>query len=136
VYIPALQLQQHNTKTMVTVTPVDENEKDVFSMDFLGPTLLKDVKGPPVPTAADALKSNKSGIVALYFSASWCPPCQRFTPILIDFYNTAKAANCGFEVVFVSSDRSVEEFDTYVSARKSQYRTRRRQEMSTSIVFL
>ena len=101
---------------MVSVTPVDENSNDVFDIEsLLGPTLIKSVKGSPVPTAKDALKSNKSGMVALYFSASWCPPCQRFTPILADFYNAAKEADCGFDIVFVSSDRGAEEFETYVS---------------------
>lgn len=99
---------------MVSVTPVDENSNDVFDIEsLLGPTLIKSVKGSPVPTAKDALKSNKSGMVALYFSASWCPPCQRFTPILADFYNAAKEADCGFDIVFVSSDRGAEEFETY-----------------------
>jgi nucleoredoxin len=101
---------------MVTITPVDENNKDNFSMDsLLGPTLLKHVKGKAVPTVKEALKSNASGVIALYFSASWCPPCQRFTPIFIDFYNAAKEAGCGFEVVFVSSDSNAEEFEQYVS---------------------
>jgi len=99
---------------MVTITPIDENNKDVFSIEsLLGPTLLKDVKGSPVPTVKEALKSNKSGIVALYFSASWCPPCKRFTPLLIDFYNAAKEAKSGFEIVFISSDRGTEEFEEY-----------------------
>lgn len=99
---------------MVTITPVDENNKDNFSMDsLLGPTLLKHVKGKAVPTVKEALKSNASGVIALYFSASWCPPCQRFTPIFIDFYNAAKEAGCGFEVVFVSSDSNAEEFEQY-----------------------
>ena len=101
---------------MVTVTPVDENNNDIFDIEtLLGPTLLKTVKGPAVATAKDALKSNKSGMVTLYFSASWCPPCQKFTPILTEFYNAAKEAKCGFEVVFVSSDRGTEEFEQYVS---------------------
>ena len=101
---------------MVTVTPVDENNKDVFSIEsLLGPTILKNIKGTPVPTKKEGLKSNTSGLVALYFSASWCPPCQRFTPILTDFYNAAKEQNCGFEIVFVSSDRDVEEWEKYVS---------------------
>lgn len=99
---------------MVTITPVDENNNDIFDIKtLLGETLLKDVKGPPVPTVKDALKSNKSGMVALYFSASWCPPCQRFTPILTDFYNAAKEAKCGFEIVYISSDRGTEEFEKY-----------------------
>lgn len=43
--------------------------------------------------------------VLLYYSASWCGPCQAFTPTLVDFYNQhADAGN--FELVFISNDRS------------------------------
>mmetsp|Transcript_9256 Transcript_9256/g.22716 ORF Transcript_9256/g.22716 Transcript_9256/m.22716 type:complete len:246 (-) Transcript_9256:130-867(-) len=99
---------------MVTITPVDENDKDVFSIESLiGPKLLKEVKGTPVSTTKNALKTDDTSIVALYFSAAWCPPCQRFTPILTEFYNAAKEAKSGFEIVFVSSDTSQEEFEKY-----------------------
>lgn len=96
---------------MVTITPVDENNKDIVPMSsLLGAKLLKEAEGTPVPTD-ETLKGN--GMVALYFSASWCPPCQRFTPVLTEFYNAAKKAECGLEIVFVSSDRSLEEFAKY-----------------------
>lgn len=52
-------------------------------------------------------------VVGLYFSAHWCPPCKGFTPILASTYNTLKSAGKKFEVVFVSSDSSKEEFDHY-----------------------
>ena len=32
----------------------------------------------------EALKDNK--ILALYFSAHWCPPCRQFTPMLRSAY--------------------------------------------------
>jgi nucleoredoxin len=54
-------------------------------------------------------------VVALYFSASWCPPCKTFSPRLIDFYLAAAKDN-GLEIVYVSSDKTVESFETYVSA--------------------
>ncbi|GMS96482.1 hypothetical protein PENTCL1PPCAC_18657, partial [Pristionchus entomophagus] len=44
-------------------------------------------------------------LVLLYFSASWCPPCQRFTPLLKRFYEEAKEAGKDLEVIFVSRDR-------------------------------
>ena len=39
-------------------------------------------------------------IVGLYFSSSWCPPCQRFTPELIQFYNKYHQDN-NFEIVLI-----------------------------------
>ena len=39
-----------------------------------------------------------------------CPPCKRFSPVLIDFYNACKD---DMEVVFVSSDRDDKSFGDY-----------------------
>eukprot|EP00537_Pseudo-nitzschia_pungens_P003932 CAMPEP_0172365864 /NCGR_PEP_ID=MMETSP1060-20121228/12282_1 /TAXON_ID=37318 /ORGANISM="Pseudo-nitzschia pungens, Strain cf. cingulata" /LENGTH=236 /DNA_ID=CAMNT_0013089439 /DNA_START=94 /DNA_END=804 /DNA_ORIENTATION=+ len=98
---------------MVTITPVDDNNKDIFSPESLvGEKLLKDVKGPPVSTA-NFLKESKPSLIGLYFSASWCPPCQRFTPLLTEFYLGAKASKSGLEIIFVSSDRGLDEFNEY-----------------------
>ena len=41
-------------------------------------------------------------VVAVYFSAHWCPPCRQYTPMLASFYAQAAKANIKFEVVFVS----------------------------------
>jgi nucleoredoxin len=50
----------------------------------------------------------------IYFSAHWCPPCRGFTPKLAQFYkNLRDAGRTDFEIVFVSGDRSEEEFDSY-----------------------
>ncbi|CAK9001550.1 Probable nucleoredoxin 1 (AtNrx1), partial [Durusdinium trenchii] len=60
------------------------------------------------PTA-QALQS--ASVVALYFSAHWCPPCRGFTPQL-----AAAMAGDRFPqiaVVFVSSDRSESDFQSY-----------------------
>ncbi|PRP81988.1 putative nnucleoredoxin [Planoprotostelium fungivorum] len=52
-------------------------------------------------------------LVALYFSAHWCPPCRRFTPLLAQTYDTLTKAGRPFEVVFVSSDQDQNQFDEY-----------------------
>ena len=59
------------------------------------------------------LKTNR--IVALYFSASWSPYCQCFTPILIDFYNEINAEEKQLEVILVPRDSKKEDFDEYYS---------------------
>lgn len=43
---------------------------------------------------------------AIYYSASWCPPCRAFTPDLVSFYKRQQKRNGDkFEIIFVSSDR-------------------------------
>ncbi|XP_008782777.2 probable nucleoredoxin 1-1 [Phoenix dactylifera] len=51
--------------------------------------------------------------IGLYFSASWCPPCRRFTPKLIETYGKLSSEGKDFEVVFVSADRDEDSFNGY-----------------------
>lgn len=53
--------------------------------------------------------------LGLYFSAHWCPPCRSFTPELARKYTKYKQQYPSFEIVFVSSDRSENDFDSYFS---------------------
>ncbi|GAX29317.1 hypothetical protein FisN_16Hh249 [Fistulifera solaris] len=68
------------------------------------------------------LDSNKEAVpmseldgkyLMLYFSAHWCPPCQRFTPVLSKAYTALKQQRQDFELLFVSSDRDQAGFDEY-----------------------
>lgn len=76
-------------------------------VNLLGDTLTS--KAGAVPTS-DALKGKK--YVGLYFSAHWCPPCQKFTPKLGAAY-TEHLKNKGLEIIFISSDNSEAEFKGY-----------------------
>jgi len=51
-------------------------------------------------------------MIMIYFSAHWCPPCKRFTPILKKFYD--ETVDTGIELIFVSSDRSSEDMLNYM----------------------
>uniref|UniRef100_A0A913HH17 protein-disulfide reductase n=1 Tax=Strongyloides stercoralis TaxID=6248 RepID=A0A913HH17_STRER len=61
----------------------------------------------------------KGKVVALYFSASWCPPCKSFTPVLADFYS--EASEMGLEIVFVSFDRSESDLNSYVKSHHGNW---------------
>eukprot|EP00562_Extubocellulus_spinifer_P022728 CAMPEP_0178627940 /NCGR_PEP_ID=MMETSP0698-20121128/9168_1 /TAXON_ID=265572 /ORGANISM="Extubocellulus spinifer, Strain CCMP396" /LENGTH=221 /DNA_ID=CAMNT_0020267181 /DNA_START=49 /DNA_END=714 /DNA_ORIENTATION=- len=78
--------------------------------ELLGPKLLTKVGGPAVPTSS-ALET--ADVVLLYFSASWCPPCRAFTPLLVDFFEKNNEEKNGVQVVFVSSDSDLQSFEGY-----------------------
>jgi len=82
-------------------------------IEALGDSNIVDGTGKIVD-ANTALEGNK--VVGLYFSAHWCPPCQKFTPLLKAAYQAVKQTENkteDFEVLFISNDRSPDEFKSY-----------------------
>lgn len=75
---------------------------------LVGPRLLRGTG--EVPTSSVA---GRGGVVALYFSAHWCGPCQNYTPELAKVYKRAKAKGKALEIIFVSSDRDEASFRQY-----------------------
>jgi thiol-disulfide isomerase/thioredoxin len=71
---------------------------------------LRDQRGPTSQAGlipgAEIANNGVTDLVAFYFGAGWCPPCQRFSPQLSLFADD----NVGdFSVVLVSADHSAEE---------------------------
>jgi len=56
--------------------------------------------------------------IGIYFSASWCPPCRKFTPILVETYNQLQAEGKPFEIVLVSHDRDKASTRKYMKSHK------------------
>ena len=83
------------------------NEPLQVDLQSLLPEALIAPSGEPI-----SRETLQGKFVGLYFSASWCPPCRRFTPKLIALRNERTAQ---FEVVLVGSDRSKEEQQAYVA---------------------
>ncbi|MDX6766326.1 MAG: thioredoxin-like domain-containing protein [Candidatus Methylacidiphilales bacterium] len=68
---------------------------------------------------AGALANKK--VLAFYFSAHWCPPCRAFTPELSKDYKKLSKKYPGFELIFVSSDRSAEDMAEYMDWGKMEF---------------
>ena len=54
-----------------------------------------------------------STVIMLYFSASWCRPCRKFTPLLKTRYEELKEEGRDFEIIFISWDRNEKECNDY-----------------------
>jgi len=59
------------------------------------------------------LKELNKKIIGLYFSASWCPPCRKFTPMLSTFYEDIIEYYDDIEIIYISSDKTNNEFNEY-----------------------
>mmetsp|Transcript_760 Transcript_760/g.1304 ORF Transcript_760/g.1304 Transcript_760/m.1304 type:complete len:849 (-) Transcript_760:1998-4544(-) len=104
----------------------EENANDCDSFDFdlpvneefftelLGTRLLQH-DNEKVSSIETITALSKCRLVAFYFSAHWCSPCKRFTPMLTEMYIQLKKSfpTYGLEIVFVSSDRNSIEFQQY-----------------------
>lgn len=75
--------------------------KKSASLDEMLKDAVVDRNGNPV-SETGLLENN---YLLLYFSAHWCPPCQAFTPKLVDFHK-ANGGGQLFETVLISSDHN------------------------------
>tara|TARA_A100001388_G_C28714121_1_gene472806 strand:- start:498 stop:1028 length:531 start_codon:yes stop_codon:yes gene_type:complete len=88
--------------TKVLASDDKEEESDVIII----PETLLNIDGESV--SSDLLKRKYIG---LYFSASWCGPCRKFTPRLIEFRN--KFVD-DFEVILIGADGSAKAQANYM----------------------
>lgn len=52
----------------------------------------------------------KISIIGLFFTGSWCPPCEKFAQELIEVYNDANAKEKVIEIIQVSNEKNEKEF--------------------------
>ncbi|MHC5113081.1 MAG: thioredoxin-like domain-containing protein [Planctomycetota bacterium] len=82
----------------------------------LGPALeLADGSRVPVESA---LANRTHALV--YFSASWCPPCKKFTPKLVQ-YAQALGPNAPMAVILVSSDKDANKQRQYMQQSRMPF---------------
>ncbi len=134
--------KKYNVKSIPTLIPIDINGKQLFpelqrkgaraTLQAYKTEIANDIKNIPLTdlwesAATKLINADNQTIPAqslteaplklVYFSAHWCPPCQKFTPELVDFYNTHRKNN-NFELVFVSSDKDEEHMLSYMRESK------------------
>ena len=57
-------------------------------------------------------------IIAIYFSASWCPPCRAFSPLLVDLADRLRAEGKPFALVLVGRDQTKQKALDYMKSHK------------------
>lgn len=63
-----------------------------------------------------ALSTKPSKYYVFYYTASWCGPCQAFTPSLVSFYKKHK--NDSFELILISSDDEEDDMLEYAKDKR------------------
>jgi len=53
-----------------------------------------------------------------YYTASWCGPCQKYTPSLVEFYEKVHPDNNKFELVLITSDSDEGSMEGYAADKK------------------
>ena len=94
---------------------LDSGKTVMAANPFAGRRLIKRDGSAAAPGALDGK------VTLLYFSASWCPPCHRFTPVLADFYDDVKQMGGNIEIVYVPGDRSKGEMMEYFQNEHADY---------------
>ncbi|PHJ15774.1 apicoplast-associated thioredoxin family protein atrx1 [Cystoisospora suis] len=110
------------------MNPADFPWKKKTIKELLGDTLLQ--HDGKIVSKDEVLKGEKKKkrVIGLYFSASWCPPCQNFTPKLVETLKLLKERKRKegeegeneeggeeeeVEVIFVSNDKDETQFNEY-----------------------
>lgn len=81
--------------------------------DILEGNLVR-LDGKSVKKCSDATQPKKYYV--FYYTASWCGPCQKFTPSLVDFYKQHKTDN--FEIILITSDGDKGAMEGYAKNKK------------------
>ena len=80
---------------------------------------LVKLDGKSLKRYPEAVKPTKYYL--FYYTASWCGPCHKFTPSLVQFYDKYRPKNNDFEVVLITSDSDEGAMEEYAAEFKMQW---------------
>jgi len=103
-----------------------KTEKDAESVSSISSVFDEVLNGNLVKLDGDSLKryeleSKPTKYYLFYYTASWCPPCQKFTPSLVKFYDKYKPKSNAFEIILVTSDGSDDAMEGYAASKKMNW---------------
>jgi len=91
--------------------------------DLIAPALEKNLlvfDGKRIKRLSDFTPPSKYYL--FYETASWCPPCQKFTPDLVKFYDKYKKTHGDqFEIILLTSDKSEDAQEEYAKNKKMEW---------------
>eukprot|EP00667_Euglena_gracilis_P008774 EG_transcript_8894 len=103
--------------TLITLEGRSAVSKDPSGAEFpWRPKQLKEILGQEFLGPQGELLDRKAvdgKVLGLYFSAHWCGPCRHFTPQLAEWYKKVSPSLPDFQIIFISSDRTEEDFKNY-----------------------
>jgi thiol-disulfide isomerase/thioredoxin len=129
------EFKMRNGRT-VTLSATSLSEADAKLLDEWKPAEAAAAATPSAPSVFDEvldrnleildgrklkrheLASKPTKHYVFYYTASWCGPCQAYTPDLVKFYNKAKKDNDSFELVLITSDRDEDSMEGYAKDKK------------------
>jgi thiol-disulfide isomerase/thioredoxin len=100
-------------KPAAAATPTEPSATTSVFDEALEGNLVK-LTGKSLKACKDATKPAKYYL--FYYTASWCGPCHKFTPSLVEFYNKQKDAN--FELILLTSDSDEQAMEDYAAEMK------------------
>lgn len=74
----------------------------------------------------ESFQPRQAPYLAVYHGASWCGPCQQFSPRLSEFYRDAGKAQDRFQLLMVNYDRSEGEMVAYMRQHRMEFPAVRR----------
>ena len=89
--------------------------------DKAGNTIQVERLGGDGTVVREEFQPRLAPYLAVYHGASWCPPCQQFSPRLSEFYHDADKTRARFQLLMVNYDPTEPEMIAYMRQHKMEF---------------
>lgn len=126
VMLKASALSEADAKRLAEWKPAAPSEEAAPAVAAAASPFDKVLEGNLVKLDGKSLKRfgepvKPSKYYLFYYTASWCGPCHKFTPSLVQFYDKYRAKGNDFELVLITSDSDEGAMEEYAAEFKMQW---------------